>query len=114
MSNDVISDANIRSVATYLDQASKENADRRIKKMADDLLFKLQKHARQHQRTGDLARNIVLNKEKLGHYIIDGGYRNTYSDRTYHAIHFFVHEDGKKALEQALNDVIKDLHDNKY
>lgn len=82
-----------------------EIADEKIKKIASNVQNDLVVFARKHQRTGELARNITLRKmkTKVG-YTIDGGTRASYSNNSYHAITFFLHDKAKKTLTQVLKE----------
>lgn len=86
-------------------------ADAKLKRVSEDIVRDLQTHARKHQRTGEMARNITMRRGKTNRnsFIIDGGSRSNFSDNTYHPIHFFLHADGKKKLTQVLQDARRKL-----
>lgn len=77
-------------------------AENKISDVAETLQHDLQLYARQHRRTGQLARNITLEKTKNFNYKISGGTRSSYSDNTYHALTFFKTDEGQTALTRAL------------
>ena len=80
-------------------------AEDKIYQVAKDVQGELKIYARKHKKTGELSRNITMKKTtKNGSfsYIIDGGTRSNYKDKSYHPLTFFVHQEGKDALTQIL------------
>lgn len=86
-------------------------ADERIRNVANGVVNDLRRYATIHKRSGDLADNIKMRerKQKKLNYVIDGGERALYKDKTYHPITFFIHEPGKKALSQVLDEARKSI-----
>ena len=86
---------------------AKEIAEYRIKNIALGVENDLKIYARKHRKTGDLLRNITLRQSNKKHqiaYIVDGGARINYRDKSYHPITFFVHDEGKAALTEVLRN----------
>lgn len=83
-----------------------------IRGVSKDLHHDLVSYALKHRQSGDLARNITLTKKKNGiGYIIDGGTRAKYRDKTYHPMVFFVDNKakGQEALSRALTDARRNI-----
>lgn len=93
-------------------------ADDAVRNVAQGIADDLRLYARRHVRTGELARNIRLtqkSKAKPGQsatYMVDGGERASYSNRSYHALVFLAPRripDGARTLTKVLQDARQKL-----
>ena len=97
---------------------SNDNLDDAVRNVAQGIADDLRLYARRHVRTGELARNIkmtVKQKAKQGQtaaYLVDGGNRSNYSDKSYHALVFLAprhYPDGARTLTRVLKDARQKL-----
>ena len=93
-------------------------ADDAVRDVAQGVMDDLRFYARRHQRTGELSRNIkmtVKQKAKQGQtatYLVDGGDRSNYTDKSYHALVFLAprhYPDGARTLTRVLKDARQKL-----
>lgn len=89
-------------------------ADNKMHQVAKMVTNDLRLYALQHQRTGDMLRNIrLLNESSNGvpKYIIDGGKRADYANKGYHPITFFIYEPAKRTLTDVLRRARNEFED---
>lgn len=89
-------------------------ADNKMHQVAKMVTTDLKIYALQHQRTGELMRNIKLideSKNGVIKYVIDGGTRADYKNRGYNPITFFIHEPAKRTLTDVLRRARNEFKD---
>lgn len=89
-------------------------ADNKMHEVAKMVTNDLRLYALQHQRTGELMRNIKLIDESANDvpkYVIDGGKRADYQNKGYHPITFFIYEPAKRTLTDVLRRARNEFKD---
>lgn len=89
-------------------------ADNKMHEVAKMVTNDLRLYALQHQRTGELMRNIKLIDESANgvpKYVIDGGKRADYQNKGYHPITFFIYEPAKRTLTDVLRRARNEFKD---
>ena len=89
-------------------------ADNKMHQVAKMVTNDLRLYALQHQRTGELMRNIKLidsSKNSVIKYVIDGGKRADYTNKGYHPITFFIYEPAKRTLTDVLRRARNEFED---
>ena len=89
-------------------------ADNKMHQVAKMVTNDLKIYALQHQRTGDMLRNIrLLNESSNGvpKYVVDGGKRADYANKGYHPITFFIYEPAKRTLTDVLRRARNEFED---
>ena len=89
-------------------------ADNKMHEVAKMVTNDLRLYALQHQRTGELMRNIKLIDESANgvpKYVIDGGKRADYKNRGYNPITFFIYEPAKRTLTDVLRRARNEFKD---
>lgn len=89
-------------------------ADNKMHQVAKMVTNDLRLYALQHQRTGELMRNIKLLDESANgvpKYVIDGGKRADYQNKGYHPITFFIYEPAKRTLTDVLRRARNEFKD---
>ena len=84
-------------------------ADNKMHQVAKMVTNDLKIYALQHQRTGELMRNIKLIDDSK--YVIDGGKRADYANKGYHPITFFIYEPAKRTLTDVLRRARNEFED---
>lgn len=109
--------SNNDSIDNIIDNA-RALADDAVRDVAQGVMDDLRLYARRHARTGELSRNIKMtmtHKAKPGEsatYLVDGGKRSSYSDKSYHAMVYLAprhYPDGARTLTKVLQDARRKL-----